>query len=363
MKIDMSWTNKIVKFFGYAIYLIVSVVVLLEVIFRILPTSDSFKVKPVNTKNPILRYEENRDVRKQIGFNFQHITIKHINNYGYASDKDFQKKEFQTKPVIAVIGDSYVDALGVKNQDTFHAILDNYLQSYDVYPIGISGSPLSQYIAFSRYAAKQFSPKLYVFLIIANDFDESFEKVKNSPGLHYFNETDQLTFVEYNPSIMKRVARKSAFIRYLYLDLKITKQIKMLLKKKNISSEIQVRMTMDTLSNMDYLKLGREAINKFLDGVKNLTETSKVIILLDGDRSSIYAGMIQRDINKPVNILFDELMTLSKNIPNIDAIDLHNSFQENWSNENKKFNYDYDYHWNEYGHAVVAQVLWDKINN
>ena len=81
----------------------------------------------------------------------------------------------QTKPIIAVIGDSYVEALQVKNKDAFHAILDKGLSSHDVYPIGISGS-LSQYIAFSRYAAEQFSPKLFVFLIIENDFDESFKK-------------------------------------------------------------------------------------------------------------------------------------------------------------------------------------------
>ena len=357
MRNDMSWTNKIANFFGYILFLIVCVAVLLEVIFRILPTSDSLNAKPVNTEHPILRLEENRDVTKQIGFNFKHVNVKHINNYGFASDKDFQKKELQTKPVIAVIGDSYVEAMQVKNQDTFHAILDNDLESYDVYPIGISGSPLSQYIAFSRYAAEQFSPKLYIFLIIDNDFDESFEKRKGAPGLHYFNETDQLTLVEFYPSIIKRVARKSAFLRYLHLDLKITHQLRSLLKEKiNISDEIQPYSSFD-------LELGREAIDKFLGGVKNLTENSKVIILLDGDRSSIYAGMTQRDINKPVNILFDELKTLSKNIPKVDVIDLHNFFQDDWVYKNKKFNYDYDYHWNEQGHAVAAQALWDKINN
>ena len=304
-----------------------------------------------------MQMEENRDVTKQIGSNFQHVNVKHINNYGFPSDKDFQKKEQQKKPVIAVIGDSYVEAMQVKNHDTFHAILDKDLVSYDIYPIGMSGSPLSQYIAFSRYAAEQFNPKLYIFLIIENDFHESFEKVTNAPGFHYFNETDQLTLVEYYPSIIKRVARKSAFVRYLHLDLIITTRLKRLLNKKNISDEIQPS------SSLDLLILGRKAIDKFLDGVKYLTENSKVIILLDGDRRSIYAGMVQRDMKKPANILFEELKTLSKDIPKVNVVDLHSFFQEDWLYNNKKFNYDYDYHWNERGHAVAAQVLLDKINN
>ena len=353
----MSWTNKIVKFFGYILYLIVCVAVMLEVIFRILPTSDSFNTKPVNTNSPILRFEENKDKTKQIGFNFKHVTVKHVNNYGFASDKNFQNKELQTKPVITVIGDSYVEAMQVKNQDTFHAILDKGLLSYDVYPLGISGSQLSQYIAFSRYATEQFSPKLYIFLIIENDFEESFEKESSAPGFHYFNETDQMTLVEYHPSIIKKIARKSAFVRYLHLDLKIKFQLKRFLKNKNIINEIKFN------SGADFLELGRKAIYKFLVGVKTLTENSRVIILLDGDRSSIYAGISQRDINKPVNILYEELKILSKDIPNVDVIDLHNFFHNDWLNKNEKFNYDYDYHWNEHGHSIAAEALLDKINN
>ena len=353
----MNWIKKKVGGLIYIAYLFISVAILLEVIFRILPTSDSFKLKKVNIDHPIMRYEENRDVTKQIGFNFKHVNVKHVNNYGYASDKDFQKKELQTKPIIAVIGDSYVDAFQVKNKDTFHAILDKGLLSHDVYPIGISGSPLSQYIAFSRYAAEQFSPRLYIFLIIKNDFDESFKKVKNAPAFHYFNETDQLTLAEYNPSIIKKIARKSAFVRYLYIDLKIKSQINRLFKNEHIPIEIQ------TNTSVNFLELGEEAINKFLYNIKDLTETSKVIILLDGDRSSIYNGEMRRNINKPVNILYEKFKELSISIQNVEIIDLHNFFLNDWIENGKKFNYDYDYHWNEHGHAVAAQILLEKIKN
>ena len=351
----MNWIKKIAGGFSYVVFLVIFVALLLEVIFRVLPTSDSLMVKPVNAENPILRFTENREITKQIGFNFQHVNIKHINNYGYASDKEFQEKAMQTKPVISVIGDSYVEALQVKNKDAFHAILDENLNSHDVYPIGISGSPLSQYLAFAEYAAEKFDPKLYVFLIISNDFDESFYSVKLFSGFHYFDEFTGLRLVNYEPSIIKGLARRSAFLRYLHIDLKVTTKLQRVFGSEGTTD--------DNKSNKskEFLETGRMAIERFLSGIRELSLTSNVVILLDGDREAIYSGQDKRDINKPVNILFDELGMSAKIIPNVDVIDLHNFFKSDYASNNEKFNYDYDGHWNEHGHAVVARALTDKI--
>ena len=94
-------------------------------------------------------------------------------------------------------------------------------------------------------------------------------------------------------------------------------------------------------------------------GLEKLSLTSQAIILLDGDREAIYSGLDKRDNNKPVNILYDELGMSVKNIPNVDVIDLHNVFKRDYLLNNKKF--EYDDHWNEFGHTVVSRVLTDKI--
>ena len=177
----------------YSSFLFFTTAILLEIIFTVLPTSDSLEVQSVTEEDKILRYKANRDVRTQVGFNFQHVNEKHINNYGFINDKDYQKKDLQNKPVISVIGDSYVDAIQVQTKNSFHAILDEDLKSYDVYSIGVSGSPLSQYLAFSRYVAEEFDPTTYVFLIIGNDFDQSFFEYKKAPGFHYFSESGELS--------------------------------------------------------------------------------------------------------------------------------------------------------------------------
>ena len=350
----MIWIKKIAKGFSYLIYLLICVVVLLEVIFRVLPTSDSLPIMPVNAEKPILKYPTNIEITRQTGFNFQHVNTKRFNNYGYASDKDFQEKAIQTKPVISVIGDSFVEALQVKNKDAFHAILDENLESYDIYPIGVSGSPLSQYLAFAKYAAERFDPKLYVFLIISNDFDQSFYRIKRYPGFHYFDELNGLKLVNYEPSFIKSIARRSAFLRYVVIDLQGIVQLKRIFGLEAITVDLSNK-------SKEFLELGRLANEKFLRGITELSLNSNVIILLDGDRKAIYSGLGKRDPNRPVNILFDELAMSAKIISNVDIIDLHDVFKGDYVSNNKRFDYVYDEHWNEHGHAVVSRVLTDKI--
>ncbi len=269
--------------------------------------------------------------------------------------KSFKKSLCKLNRYIAVIGDSYVEALQVKNTDTFHAILDESLDSFDVYPIGMSGSPLSQYLAFANYASDTFAPKMYVFLIISNDFDESFESVKKAPGFHYFDEATGLKLMNYEPTIIKKLARQSAFFRYLHLDLKLTTQVRRILGSVVSNDDLRVN------KSNNFLEIGRKASERFLQGIKELSLDSNVIIVLDGDREAIYSGLKERDTNKPVNILFEELGKSAKTITNVDVIDLHKIFASEYLIDKQKFNYNYDYHWNERGHAVVSQALADKL--
>lgn len=353
MRNAMNWINPILKFGGYFLFLIVSVATLLEIIFRILPTSDSLRVQPVSSENDILRFEKNRRITKQIGFNFTHVNIKNINNYGFASDRDFYPKEGQDNPIISVIGDSYVEALQVTNRATFHGIIDEKLQNFDVYALGVSGSPLSQYLAYAKYVKAEMVPDFYIFLIIENDFDESFYEIKKEPGYHYFDKNGALERIDYNPSIIKKIARLSAFVRYLILDLKINSQLSRILNLERISAV--------SIDNMVSDKKGMAAIDLFIKGISEFTQSSNVILLLDGDRYSIYNGMVERDLTQVRNIWYKELINRSKEVPNLQIVNLQPYFQNDWALNNESFNYDYDFHWNEHGHAVAASALLQEI--
>jgi len=67
----MSWIKILTRWFVYFSYLILVVIILIEILFQILPVSDSLKVQEVNKNDPIMHFEENRVVNKQIGFNYK----------------------------------------------------------------------------------------------------------------------------------------------------------------------------------------------------------------------------------------------------------------------------------------------------
>tara|TARA_B100000767_G_scaffold142297_1_gene134443 strand:- start:493 stop:1551 length:1059 start_codon:yes stop_codon:yes gene_type:complete len=343
----MSWIRNIF----YLGYWVIAVAILLEIVFRVLPTSDSLRVKPVNSRNPYLRYEENRTVTKQIGFDFTHVNVKRINNYGFASKRDFNTNERVRKKVVAVIGDSYVEALQVSDEDSFHAKIDAIFNNIDVYPTAVSGSALSQYIAYKNYTKNNFSPDLYVFLIIENDFIQSSYEGQKNTGFHYFNDIGALVRDNYLPSKIKKIARHSAFLRYLNLDLKLTIQLGKLF-------QFQTNANNEKLKNDEINEArGKKAVDWFLAEIRDLAAEKPVIFILDGDRSSIYAGKKGRDFNIMANRHYQYLFEKSQSIPNLSTIDLHPVFQNDWGQSKKEFNYKYDYHWNERGHAVAADAL------
>jgi len=357
MRSDMSWIKLALNYLGYSIYLFCFSFILIEVLFRFLPVSDSYKLQPVNKQNPIYHFAKNREVIRQSGFSFRDIKTKKINNYGYASDNDYLQSDLKEKNLVAVIGDSYVEASQVKNIDTFHSILDKKIENLDVYPIGASGAALSQYLAWADFAKNEFNPDIFVFLIISNDFDQSWYGIADKPGFHFFKENGDLHLIEYSPSKMKKLLRKSAFIRYLYLDLKITHRIKEILQ---INIDVNDRL-MNT--ELEIKVIGNKAIDLFLKKINQLAKERKVILMLDGDRTSIYSGRIERNKSNIKNHWFENLLSKSKaqGNPNLYLLDLQPIFAEDWNKNKKFFEYRYDAHWNERAHSVAGKALADMI--
>ena len=156
----MSLIKSSFNFLKFLLYLVIVSLTLIELIFRMMPVSSSLKVKAVNDQNPIYHFSENRNVTIQIGSKFSHVNVKKVNNYGFLSDIDFIPKNLRKKKLIAVIGDSFVEAVQVENSSTFHSILDQEIDNYNVYPFGVSGAPLSQYLAYANFAKLQFEPDI-----------------------------------------------------------------------------------------------------------------------------------------------------------------------------------------------------------
>jgi hypothetical protein len=352
----MVWIKNFFKISLYLSYLTITSLILLEVIFRFLPVSDSFGTTISNYDKPVMHFKKNFLVQRQTGFNFKHVVMKKTNNYGYFTDVKFEKNNKKNK--IAIIGDSFVEASQVKNIDTFHGLLNSSTLEFSYYPIAVSGAPLSQYLLFAEFATKEFNPIGYIFTIIANDFDESWLKFKNTPGFQHFDLEGNLQIVGYSESKTKEILSKSALVRYLFLDLKIFYQFAEILNKKNYNYKIFAQNALNEKEiKVDKKIFSEKAVDIFFVELKKITKEKPVLFILDGDRDSIYEGKKKRNYEDFKQSAFQYFINNKKKYSNYFIIDLQNIFYENWIENNIRFDYFYDAHWNEHGHNIVFNSI------
>ena len=115
----------------------------------------------VTKNNKISHYQKNKKYSFSRGSFFEVKSKKSTNNYGYFSSKDY----LINKNLVAVIGDSYVVASEVDNDETFHSLLDKEINQ-DVYAFGVNSDQLSQYLFNTQWVTKKFKPNIIIYSIV-----------------------------------------------------------------------------------------------------------------------------------------------------------------------------------------------------
>lgn len=336
--------------------------ILLELIFRVLPTRESLKVLPVNSDNPVIRFTPNRDVIWSSGAEFSIITKKHVNNYGFLNDQNYSKEV--ASPLLAIIGDSYVAAKQVENNESMHGILSSMTEKKGrVYSFASSGSPLSTYLAYAEYA-KQFNPKGLAFIIIGNDFDESLLKYKKDPAFHYFQEKEDklvLTRVDYHSSFIKDIARKSALVRYLTYNAPI-KALFAITQTTNIDKKIKYVGNTQAGFTPERLQDSQNAVNRFFELLPTKTDVpkEKILFVMDGIRPNLYdAKSLEESSGSYYDIMRQYFIKIAT-IKGYEVLDMQPHFIKAHQENNTTFEYPTDNHWNKNGHKLVAEKIADS---
>ena len=151
---------------AYLAYLVIIVFILLEITFRVLPTSSPVDLQPISDESDILRFKPNQKTTFSLGKDFYKVVEKTTNNYGFYASYDYVAS---SKPDLVIIGDSLIEAAQIRNEDTFGEIIQSINTDLKVYQLGVSGVPLSQYIQMTRYAEREFSSKYYAIVVVGND--------------------------------------------------------------------------------------------------------------------------------------------------------------------------------------------------
>jgi hypothetical protein len=347
--------NFIKSFTTITVPTILLLIVFLELVFSfVLPASDI----------PLTDFYEN--VGAHSGQNQEGIYRKgseiaakyRINEQGWNSIHKTYAIE-KNSPRIILIGDSYVDALQVDVDKSFVSIMEKELGKnfpIEVFGMGYYGSPLSQYLSVMRDAIR-YSPDLIVVSLIHNDFDESLVKNKDQP---YFLQFEKINneFIPREPqdtlSKVKRILSKSATVRFIYLNL----QVNRLFQKSNDDVNDNIEANVDTrILDKDYVdnELRPIAHHVFREmQLLALANDFELLFIMDASRERIYKNNPDlNSLNKMVSSLTEEM--------GIDFIDLTALFEDDFSRNKNKFEFDIDHHWNSYAHKLIGKYLSEKI--
>lgn len=284
-----------------------------------------------------------------------------VNNDGWNSPVDYFTEKKQGVTRIAVIGDSYIEAWQVDAEEKYPSVLDNLLgDKYEVYSFGVSASPLSQYLHVSRYVEKQYSPDIYIFNLIHNDFHESINGLTYTPFFMTLKMDNDSTFTEIPPVKPERshnkipggnILKKSSFFRWVYDNLKLKE--KFVSKDGAKEAEMNVAVS-DIMDKKDSIK----AVAGYLfKKIKAELGNKRILFVMDAPRTNIYSGDMDKSRVAWLNTMAaDYCKELG-----MEFIDLTTPMTEDYTKNKKHFESEYDNHWSKYGHRFVASIVYKYL--
>ena len=332
-----------------------------EIVLRFLPVGSGTRPLPVTPDSPLLRGTPNRTFTLSRGWNFPISNKVHVNNHGFVNDQDYRKNLDQ--PVVAVIGDSYVEALMTPYAETLHGRAAKDCKEAYFYSFGFSGAQLPQYLAYARYARKHFSPQKVIFVIVANDFDESFAKYHGSPGLYHFAETQglrsQLELFEYCPHKWRDTLYRSALVRYGVFNLAARPSAIRTRLQRFFSSSQDYLGNVDAGVSTQRLADSKHAADLFLEALPAYSGVlaSNTLFVLDGIRQAIYRPDKYPNVQgsyfaKMRRYFIDEAQKAG-----FQVVDLHQIFEGHFQKYKQHFEFQTDNHWSGIGHGVAYDAV------
>ena len=114
----------ILKNLSLTFFSLVFTALCLEVFLRFIPVCQGFEYEAVHQNNPVFRsILERKVLQKSNGWDMKNPQLKQMNEAGFVNPNVYlAKKDRKINTMLAVVGDSYVEAIQVKDTDAFFSI-------------------------------------------------------------------------------------------------------------------------------------------------------------------------------------------------------------------------------------------------
>jgi hypothetical protein len=329
-----------------------------EIVLRFLPVPTGLASLPVNAANPVLRFTPNRPFVNSLGWNFHTVVRGRVNNAGYVNGQDYAREGL---PLIAVIGDSFIEAQQVSYPETAQGRLAAALVGqFRVYSFAASGSPLSQYLIFASHAVREYGARAVVINVVGNDFDESLLAYKNGPGFWLYAPdaagTLRLRLSVHEPGLLISFARNSALLRYLIINLHALDTVRSLFAFGSANASPNYAGNTDASAAPKRVKDSLDALDAFFRDVPEVVglPPERILFTLDGFR---YASDLQP--GSYFDLMRRAFMEKAA-ARGYETIDLDTRFIPRHARTAERFDFFDDNHWNSLGHGVAAEAVLDS---
>lgn len=318
---------------------------------------------PWTEGHPLLgfRYVPNQTGMFVVGKFGDYKTQYRINSDGWNSSRNYAEKRDLAIMRIAIIGDSYVEALNVSQEAALAAVLEKHLArigKVEVYAFGVSGASLAHYLAIMRYVRLQFSPDLYIINIVHNDFDESLSR-KDRVFFHAVRPVgdsyEEVTPQKYRPTLLRRMTQHFAIARYLRVNLKI-KNISQKLRQKSQNQPFEANIDISNINVGKTKDLVRYLFEKYLREVSD--NRKRLVFVIDAPRQLIYNGILPQ---KSSAFQYNKLTIEVCRELSLYCLDLTDPFWREFQQNKRRFNSVIDGHWDRHGHEIAARAIGDFL--
>lgn len=341
------------------------VVLMAEILLRFFPVSTGLRPSVVDAAHTVYKFEPSHSYVFSRDWNFALANKGWVNGDGFVNDQEYVVQD--DKPLLGIVGDSFIEAQMVSYRDTVSGRVAHELEGRArVYSFAAAGAPLPQYLIWASYAHEVYGADALVISVVGNDFDESLAKYRICPGQnHFVPDTSgnlELQRFDFKPSALGPFLYSSAFGRYLHLNLKLGTRVSDLKQfvfgPKRTSAEAFVGNT-ETEYTPERLSDSVKAVEAFFRLLPSMSglKSDRILFVIDGMRPDLYderrlaaastsyfAVMRARFIEKARSLSYE-------------IIDLQAAFLERYGRDHQRFEFATDYHWNATGHGVVAEAI------
>jgi hypothetical protein len=321
-----------------------------EVVLRFLPVATGLHSVAVNDAQPIFHFEPNYDFVYSRDWNLRDVVRGRVNNAGWVNEQDYGRDD--KLPLIAVIGDSYIEAQTVPYAETLQGRLAAALNGKArVYSFAASGATLGEFAVYAAYAVREFGAAAVVINMANYDFAGSDAAYNQPAGMWVYDgagDDKRLGLIPYRPGWLRGVVRHSVLARYLLLNLHLDRP----LTAAHLIASLMPTATAAAAEPDSGTRLAASTaiIPLFLRDLAHLVvlPPSRTLFVMDGAR---YPGALTDEYTNRLRQGF----RAEAQARGYETVDLEPVFLARYRQRARIFETPGDPHWNGEGHAVAAE--------